>query len=149
MPVHVDDLTNGEPFPVKPDTNEYDALRFLVANREYGFTPSEIADQTEVSDSSIAKTMTRLFEKDLVERSDGVYYVPPEDADEIKQRLESLDSAVQLFESTPDDDAYSEDGWEDDMPSLETSEQADAPSGESSKPAEEQADDIIADIEDN
>lgn len=149
MPVHVDDLTNGEPFPVKPDTNEYDALRFLVANREYGFTPSEIADKTGVSNSSIAKTMTRLFEKDLVKRSDGVYYVPPEDADEIKQRLESLDSAVQLFESTPDDDAYGEEGWEDDMPSLETSEQADAPSSESSKPAEEQADDIIADIEDN
>ncbi|MFD1635407.1 MarR family transcriptional regulator (plasmid) [Haloplanus ruber] len=137
MPVHVDEFTNGEPFPVKPDTNEYEALRFLVANREYGFTPSEIADKTDISDSSITKTMTRLFEKDLVARSAGVYYVPPEGADTIKQRLESLDATVQLFESTPDDDAYSKDGWEDEVPSLEASEQESTSSSESGKSVED------------
>ena len=38
MPIHLDDLMNDEPFPIKPDTNEYEALSFLVVHREYGFT---------------------------------------------------------------------------------------------------------------
>ncbi|MDL0128175.1 helix-turn-helix domain-containing protein [Halobacterium salinarum] len=109
------------PFPVKPDTNEYRALSFLVAHRGYGFTPNVIAEQTEIGESNVSKTLECLFEKDLVERSDSIYYVPPEDAETLKKRLESLDAAVKLFENAPAD-AYSEDGWENEVQSLDHSE---------------------------
>ncbi|WP_049923894.1 MarR family transcriptional regulator [Halopiger djelfimassiliensis] len=111
-----------DPFPVKPDTNKYQALSFLVTHREYGFTPDVIAEQTEISESSASNTMERLFEKELVERSDSAYYVDPDRADKLKRRLESLDSAVQLFESAPSDDAYAKEGWEDELPSIDTTE---------------------------
>ena len=148
MPIHVDDLTNDEPFPVKPDTNEYEALSFLVAHREYGFTPSEIADHTDINESSASKTMARLFEKGFVERSEGAYYAAPDRADTLKQRLTSLDSASQLFESVPNDDVYAEEGWEDEMPSINPDEEADTTDEGDSTPAEDQAADLIADLED-
>lgn len=148
MPIHVDDLTNDEPFPVKPDTNEYKALSFLVAHREYGFTPSEIADHTDVNQSSVSKTMARLFEKELVERSEGAYYAPPSSADKLKKRLKSLDSASQLFESSPQDDIYAEKGWEDEMPSIDPDEEADTTDEADPTRVEDQAVDLIADIED-
>ena len=145
MPIHVDDLTNDEPFPVKPETNEYKALSFLVAHREYGFTPSEIADHTEINESSASKTMARLFEKGLVERAEGAYYVDPDRA----SKLKSLDSASQLFESVPNDDVYAEEGWEDEMASIDPDEEADTTDEGDSTPAEDQATDLIADIEDS
>lgn len=120
MPRHVDELQDSEPFPIKPDTNEYAALSFLVSNRDYGFTPTEIADRTDVSEASASKTMTRLFEKGLVERSQGVYYVDPDRADDLQRRLDSIDAAARLHETAPDDDVYTDPGWEDELPSIET-----------------------------
>ena len=149
MPIHIDDLTNDEPFPVKPETNEYEALSFLVAHREYGFTPSEIAAHTEINESSASKTMARLFEKGLLERADGAYYAPPDRADKLKQRLKSLDSASQLFESVPNDDVYAEDGWEDELSSIDPDEEAETTDEGASTPAEDQAADLIADLEDS
>jgi DNA-binding MarR family transcriptional regulator len=149
MPIHVDDLTNDEPFPVKPDTNEYEALSFLVAHREYGFTPSEIAGHTEINESSASKTMARLFEKGLVERAEGAYYAAPDRADKLKQRLESLDSAIQLFESVSNDDVYAEEGWEDEMATIDPDEEADTTDEGDSTPAEDQATNLIADLEES
>lgn len=148
MPIHVDELTNDEPFPVKPETNEYEALSFLVAHREYGFTPSEIAVHTDISDASASKTMARLFEKGLVERSEGAYYVAPDRAETLTQRLESLDAAVQLFESAPSDDIYTDEGWENDVPSIDPDEDT-LGTEENSVSAEEEANSLIADLETN
>lgn len=149
MPIHVDHLTSDDPFLVKPDTNEHEALSFLVTHREYGFTPSEIADHTDINNSSASKTMVRLFEKGLVERSDGAYYVAPDRVDTLTRRLESLDSAIQLFESTPTDDVYAEEGWEDKLPSIDPNAEADTTNQESSPSVENQAKDVIADLEDS
>lgn len=121
MPRHVNDLRNGDPFPVKPETNEYRALSFLVQNREYGFPPREIAEQTEITGSSASKTMTRLFEKGLVGRADGTYYVGPERADTLQRRLESIDAATRLFADALEDDAYADPGWEQHVPSIRES----------------------------
>ena len=85
MPRHIKALRDNDPFPVKPETNEYEALSFLVRNREYGFTPSEIAERTTIPEASVSKTMVRLFEKGLVKRSQGAYFVDPADADELKK----------------------------------------------------------------
>ncbi|SFC67927.1 MarR family protein [Halobiforma haloterrestris] len=146
MPVPVDELTNDDPFPVKPDTNEYEALSFLVEHHEYGFTLSEIAARTDLSEASTSKAMTRLFENGLVERAETIYYIDPRRADELKQRFASLDSAVRLFETAPDD-AYANQGWEQEVPSLDRDERTETAS-EHSKTAEERAEALIADIED-
>lgn len=119
MPRHVDELRDSDPFPVRPGTNEYTALSFLVSHREYGFRPSEIGERTDISKTSASKTMARLFEKGLVERSEGVYYVAPERATDLERRLNSIDAAERLFEAAPEDDAYAQEGWEDDLPSLD------------------------------
>jgi DNA-binding transcriptional ArsR family regulator len=123
MPRHVDELRDGEPFPIKPNTNEHEALSFLLSNREYGFTPTEIADRTTISEASASKTMTRLFDKGLVDRSQGVYYTDPDRTDDLKRRLGSLDAAVRLHETAPDDDAYTEPGWEEDVSTIDPAHQ--------------------------
>ena len=125
MPRHVDELRDGEPFPIKPGTNEHEALSFLVSNREYGFTPTEIADRTTISEASASKTMTRLFDKGLVDRSQGVYYTDPDRTDDLKRRLDSLNAAVRLHETAPDDNAYTEPGWEEDVSSIDPDENRD------------------------
>jgi len=146
MPIHVDELTNDEPFPVKPDTNEYEALSFLVANHQYGFTPAEIADHTDINNSSASKTMARLFKKGLIKRSDGVYYIDPERADTLCQRLESVDAAVQLFESTPDDDAYAEVGWEKKLPSINPEDESTPTETGDPTTVDAEAEDLITDL---
>jgi len=149
MPIHVDELTSDDPFPVKPETNEYEALSFLVAQREYGFTPTEIADHTDICKSSTSKTMARLFEKGLVERSDGAYYVEPDRADTLKQRLESLDSAVEFFDSTPNDDAYAEEGWENDVPSIDPDDSSATSTKDGSATVEDRAEALVTALEDD
>lgn len=111
-------MSDDGPFPVKPDTNEYEVLSFLVANHKYGFSPAQVADNTDISKMSASETMTYFFEKDLIEQVDGTYYVDPDCVDKLKRRLNSLDSVVQLFRSVSDD-AYAEDGWEDELPSID------------------------------
>lgn len=144
MPRHIDELRNDDPFPVKPGTNEYEALSFLVSHREYGFTPAEIADHTDVSSSSVSKTVARLYEKGLVSRSSGAYYVEPERADEVKRQLESLDSATRLFDSAPED-AYSEKGWEEEVPSIDPDASVRSESREPTE-LETEAEDLISDV---
>lgn len=147
MPIHIDELTNGERFPVKPDTNDYEALSFLVANHTYGFTPAEIADNTGLTKSSASKTMARLFDKDLVERSDSVYYVDPERADTLRQRLESLDAGVQLVEPTPTDDVYAEEGWEEELPSLNLGDESGSAETHDPIAVDAEDEDLILDLE--
>lgn len=57
MPVPVNDLTDDEPFPVKPESAEYEALSFLVIHHEYGFTPQEIAARTALNKTTASNTM--------------------------------------------------------------------------------------------
>ena len=119
MPVPVDELTADEPFPVKPESNEYKALSFLVTHYEYGFTPREIAARTALDKTTAVNALARLFENELINRADDVYYIEPHQVEELKHRLESLDSAVRLFEATPNDDSYAEEGWEQEVPSID------------------------------
>ena len=132
---------------MKPETNEYHALSFLVANQEFGFTPAEIAGRTTISEASASKTMTRLFEKGLVERAQGTYYVEPERADELMRRLDSLDATARLFEGAPDD-AYAEPGWEDEVPSIDPDE-ARTTTAEDVGTSGADADELLSDLTDD
>ena len=139
MPRHIKELRDNDPFPVKPETNEYEALSFLVRNREFGFTPSEIAERTTIPEASASKTMVRLFEKGLVKRSQGAYFVDPAEADELKDRLNSIDAAARLHQSTSNDDVYGEAGWEDKISSIDPNQDQDRQSGETTSTSTEAA----------
>lgn len=82
--------------PVKPGTNEEAALRFLAANPDHGWPPKAIADGTEIPESSVTKTVARLHEKELVDRSSGYYFVAPERRDEIQGFLGDLHQLAEL-----------------------------------------------------
>ncbi|PHQ38004.1 MarR family transcriptional regulator, partial [Halorubrum persicum] len=105
----------------------------------------EIADRTALNKTAISSTMNRLFEHDLVKQADNVYYVDPNQANELKRRLKSLDSLIQLFESAPDD-SYAEDGWERELPNLDSDGRTNPPE-QNSETEETQIESLIAGIE--
>lgn len=97
-PVPVEELKAREDgdFPVKPETNEEVALRFLAANPDYGWPPKEIAKRTVVPEASITKTTARLYEKGLVDRSSGYYFVAPARLDAIQGFLGDLHQLAEM-----------------------------------------------------
>jgi len=103
---------------VLPETDEYEALSFLVRNRGERFTPSEIAFHAEISEASAPETLHGLLEKSLVEHDQGGYYVNSDRAEDIKSRLESVDAADRLHETTPDNDVYAVTDWEEELNSF-------------------------------
>jgi len=105
------------PYVVTPDTDEYYALDFLVGNRGEQFTPPEVAAGTGIREADAADTMTTLSQDNLVERSQGAYYVSVDRADELQRRLESVDAAAKLHDNAPDD-TYAVDGWEELVDSI-------------------------------
>ncbi|MBO4249486.1 MarR family transcriptional regulator [Halomicrobium sp. IBSBa] len=98
-PVRVDELQEREAaeldFPINPGTNEETALRFLAANPEFGWPPAKIADRTDINEGSVTKTMQRLYEKNLVDRISGRYFVNPELQEEITGLLGDLHNVAQ------------------------------------------------------
>lgn len=147
MPVPVDDLTDEEPFPVNPESAGYEALSFLVIHHEYGFTPQEIADRTALNKTAASSTMAQLVEKGLVEQAENVYYIDPRRVDELTNRLRSLDSAVELFEVTPDDDSYAEKDWKQEVPSINPDEQTEISVERDSKAVKARAEALIEEVE--
>lgn len=112
------DSKNPDLFPVIPGIDEYEVLSFLVRNREDEFSPSEIAVHIGTNKASASTTLTRLFEKGLIECSQGVYYVDLDRAEYLQNRLESVDAAEHLHNTTPDDDIYSTSDWEEELDSC-------------------------------
>ncbi|WP_080509899.1 helix-turn-helix domain-containing protein [Halorubrum saccharovorum] len=111
----MDNSRNYEPFPVLPETDEYDVLGFLVRNRGNRFTPSEIARHADVNEASAIEALHELLEKDLVEHDQGDYHVDSDRAEDVKFRLESVDAAKRLHETAPDDDMYAVTDWEEEL----------------------------------
>jgi len=114
----MDDFRNQDPFPVLPETDEYEAISFLVRNQGMRFTPSEIASHADVSETITSETLHSLLEKNLVEHDQGGYYVNSDRAEDIKSRLESVDAADRLHETTPDNDVYAVTDWEEELNSF-------------------------------
>jgi len=111
----MDNSRNHGPFPVLPETDEYEVLSFLVRNQGERFTPSEIVVHADVSEASASETLHGLLEKNLVEHDQGDYYVSSDRAEDIKSRLESVDAAERLHETAPDDDIYAVTDWEEEL----------------------------------
>ena len=147
MPIPVEDLTDDKSFPVKPESAEYEALSFLVAHHEYGFTPQEIAAQTSLNKTTASNTMAQLVEDGFVEQAENVYYIDPRRVDELTNRLRSLKSAVELFEVTPDDDSYAQEDWEQEVPSINPDEQTEASVERDSKAVKARAEALVEEVE--
>jgi len=98
-PVRVDDLKKQKEaeidFPINPGTNEETALRFLASEPEFGWPPAKIAKHTDINENSITKTMQRLYDKDLVDRISGRYFVNPDLQKEINGLLGDLHNVAQ------------------------------------------------------
>jgi len=100
--IPVDELRarkNAE-IPIHPDTNEEKALRFLAANPKYGWPPTTIAERTNVSATSIGKTMRRLYDKGLVDTVSGRYFVMPERYAEIQGFLGDIHNLREMAGET-------------------------------------------------
>jgi hypothetical protein len=135
-----------EPFPIKPETADYEVLRVLVTDYEDGATPAEIAANTELSTSRAAESLGALSKSALINHENGVYYVNPDQADRLKRRLESVDAVEQLFDSTPDD-VYGEPGWDDQVSSISMEDDSDTVESRASRTTEEDAEVLVAEIE--
>ncbi|MDB2274331.1 MarR family transcriptional regulator [Halorubrum ezzemoulense] len=111
--------SNDTRFPVLPDTDEHTVLSFLVRNGGERFAPHKIVEQTSVSELNISAILENLFEYQLICCSEDTYYVNPEGRMELKHRLESIDAAVRIHDTAPENDSYAEDGWEDQLGSIQ------------------------------
>lgn len=98
-PVPVDDLKKQREseidFPVNPGTNEETALRFLAGEPGFGWPPAKIAEHTDIKSGSATKTMQRLYEKGLVDRISGRYFLNPDLQEEINGLLGDLHNVAQ------------------------------------------------------
>lgn len=120
MPREVEGLRDEGPFPVKPQTDEYRVLSFLVQKWEYAFTPDEIVSETGIDKPVVLNILSHFLEKEMIEQTEDLYYLRSDQVDVLKRRLDSVDAAVRLFEAAPGDDAYAEEGWENSLPSIDT-----------------------------
>jgi hypothetical protein len=113
MPIKLD--SNDEAPPVKPGTNAHELLSVLLDHPEMGFTPKELAEMTDVSHSSVHKTLARLREKALVRKVDSYWAVAEDVASSRVANVVSL----QQIEAEYGDDAYGEnDDWAAQVPDL-------------------------------
>lgn len=97
-PVRVEELQEREEseleFPISPGTNEETALRFLAKNQDFGWPPKKIAEHTDINANSITKTVQRLYEKNLVDRIAGRYFLNPDLSAEISGLLGDLQNVA-------------------------------------------------------
>lgn len=110
----------SDPYPVTPGTNEYRVLSFLVQNRGDRFSSAEIASVIDSSETVTTNTIESLAEDQLIEGSQGTYFVDSERGQYLQHRLESVDAAKRLHDTAPNDDRYSKEGWESELGSLDS-----------------------------
>ena len=96
---------------------------------------------------SPSNTIAQLVEDGFVEQAENVYYIDPRRVDELTNRLRSLDSAVELFEVTPDDDSYAQEDWEQEVPSINPDEQTETSVERDSKAVKARAEALVEEVE--
>lgn len=110
---------DGPALPVKPGTNGHAILRVLLEHPDLGFTPSELAELTEIPSGSVSKTLSRLEDRELVEQIDGYWVV----ADEAHATYVGSLLSLEAIEDRHGEDFYGrEDDWDEDLPDLGESE---------------------------
>jgi len=114
MPIRIDSSGEDTP-PIKPGTNAHELLAVLVDHPDMGFSPKELTELTDVPQSSVHKTLSRLQEKGLVRKVDSYWAV----ADDIAASAIANVVSLQQIEAEYGEDAYGDgDEWADDAPDL-------------------------------
>ena len=85
-----------------PGSNAATVMAFLVRHGDTGFTPSEIAAETDLPAGSVGPTLQRLHERGLVRHREP-YWAAAED-----DRIASYAAMLRGTEALADDDAWSE-----------------------------------------
>jgi hypothetical protein len=85
-----------------PESNAATVLGFLIRHRGTGFTPSEIASETEIPRGSVGPTLQRLQERGLVRHREPYWAIAEDD------RIAAYESMLRGMEALADDDAWSE-----------------------------------------
>lgn len=108
MPIDIETFDGVSEEELSEPTNAEKVLRFLVANDDKAFTPSEIADGTGVKGGSVSTVLRRLEERELV-RHKGEYWALDDE--------ETVRDAYQFHRSMDDlDERFGEediDEWRD------------------------------------
>lgn len=118
MPIEADTLrdTDVDVLPVRPGTNEYTLLAYLLDHRDLAYTPKELSEATDVTYGSVYPTLQRLEKKGFVEKVDR-YWMAVED-DRIAARTASL-LGLRTIAEQDGDDAFSQNPeWADELPGL-------------------------------
>lgn len=122
MPV---DFEQHEPGETRVDlsegTNAREILQFLLEYPGVGYTPAELASETDVPRGSVGPTLQRLESAGLVRHREP-YWAVTED-DKIASAVAAF-VGVSLADSTFDDDWYARnEEWVEDVPDLRYDEQ--------------------------
>ena len=117
MPVDFEKHTPGSPrIDLSEGTNARRLMEFLLETPSVGYTPAELADQTEIPRGSVGPTLKRLEEAGLVRHKEP-YWAVAED-DRLGSAIASF-VGIETAASSFGDDWYAEnEGWEEDLPDL-------------------------------
>ncbi|QSW97750.1 MarR family transcriptional regulator [Haloterrigena alkaliphila] len=73
MPIDIETFDERSSDDLQSVTNAEKVIRFLAANDDKAYTPSEIADRVDVKRNSLGTVLSRLEDRDLV-RHKGDYW---------------------------------------------------------------------------
>ncbi len=108
MPVDFDEYESPPNNLVKPGTSASRIVAFLAQRSGTGFTPSEIAERTDVPLGSVEPALKRLQERGLV-RHKGDYWAVAKD-----DRLLRLDSQIASLAAIDSvDDEWGDVDWDE------------------------------------
>jgi predicted transcriptional regulator len=117
MPVDFETHDPGNPrVDLAEGTNARRVLEFLLETPTVGYTPAEIAEETEIPRGSIGPTLNRLEAAGLVRHKEP-YWAAPED-----DRIAAATAAyvgIKATASTYSDDWYAQnEKWAEELPDL-------------------------------
>jgi DNA-binding transcriptional ArsR family regulator len=117
MPVDFETHTpGGTRLDLSEGTNARIILEVLLENRGVGYTPGELAEETDIARGSVGPTLQRLEDAGLVRHKEP-YWAAAED-DRLAAAAASI-LGLESVESRYSDDWYANnEGWDDDLPDL-------------------------------
>jgi len=122
MPVEFETHEPGDPrVDLSEGTNARRLLEFLLKTPTVGYSPAELAEETEVPRGSVGPTLNRLESAGLVRHKEP-YWAAAED-DRIAAATAAI-VGVETAASTYSDDWYAQnEGWDETLPDLSDEEQ--------------------------
>ena len=96
MPVRLDE--HDPDLDLTPGTTKSDIIAFLYDHSGLGFRPSEVSDRLDIPAGTATTTLIRLYDKDLVGKTNDSYYHAIENREDLFRYLASLEATERMFE---------------------------------------------------